>query len=78
MRVQVDETRDQGVPGKLGAPRGGVALSRQADGKQVADAPIHHHDGVIRKGYLGRVDWNDPAGFYDGGNRISQAVLLWK
>jgi hypothetical protein len=33
---------------------------------------------VIRKGYLGRVDWNDPAGFYDGGNRISQAVLLWK
>jgi hypothetical protein len=33
---------------------------------------------VVRKGYLGRVDWNDPAGLYDKGNRISQAVLLWK
>jgi len=33
---------------------------------------------VVRKGHLGRVDRNDPAGFYDEGNGISQAVLLWK
>jgi hypothetical protein len=31
---------------------------------------------VVRKDDLWRVDWNDPAGFYDEGNRISQAVLL--
>jgi hypothetical protein len=78
MRVQVDETRDQGMSGKLDSARGGVALSRKADGKQVADATIYHYDGVVGERHLWRVDRNDPAGFYDEGNRISQGGLLWK
>jgi len=77
MRVQVDETRDQGVPGKLDAPCGGVAVARLPGGEDFADAALGNDDGMVLEDRLRRIDRNDPAGFYDEGGGIGQGVL-WK
>jgi len=68
VRVQVDEARDERVAGEGGAPRGGVALARRADGQQLADASVHHHDRVVGENLPGRIDRNDPASLDDNWN----------
>jgi len=75
MRVQVDEPRDQGVPGKLDAARGGVAAARLPGGEDFPDAAPGNDDGMVLENRLWRVDRNDPAGFYDEGGRFGQTVL---
>ena len=75
MEQAVDEAGDQRVPGKLDAARGGVAFPGQARGKDLADAPIECHDGVVREHRSRGIDRNDPAGLDQEGNRISQARL---
>ena len=65
MRVQVDESRDQGVSGKLGAPRARVAAARLPGGEDFADAAPGYDDGMVLEDRMRRIDRNDPAGFYD-------------
>jgi hypothetical protein len=76
MRVQVDEPWYQGMSGKLDAAGSGVAAARLPGGEDFADAALGDDDGMVLEDGLRRIDRNDPAGFYDEGNRISQAVLL--
>jgi hypothetical protein len=78
MRVQVDETRDQGMSGKLDSARSRVAAARLPGGENFADAALGNDDSMVLEDRLWRIDRNDPAGFYNEGNRISQAVLLRK
>jgi hypothetical protein len=76
MRVQVDETRDQGMFAKLDSARSGVAAACLPDGEDFADAALGNDDGMVLEDRLRRIDRNDPAGFYDVGGRFGQAVLL--
>ena len=75
MRMQVDEPRYQGMSGKLDSARSGVAAARLPGGEDFADAALGNDDSMIPEDRLWRIDRNDPAGFYDEGNRISQALL---
>ena len=76
MRVQVDETRYQGMSGKLDSARSGVAAARLPGGEDFADAAPGNDDGMVLEDRLWRIDRNDPAGFYDEGGRFGQAVLV--
>jgi len=76
MRVQVDETRYQGMSGKLDSARSGVAAARLPGGEDFADAALGNDDSMILEDRLWRIDRNDPAGFYDENGGIGQAVLL--
>jgi len=76
MRVQVDETRDQGVSGELGTPRGGVAAARLRGGENLADVALVNDDNMVLEDRLRRIDWNDPVGLNNQSGGISQADLL--
>ena len=75
MRVQVDESRDQGVSGKLGAPRARVAAARLRGWENFSNAALGNDDGMVLEDRMRRFDRNDPAGFYDEGGRLGQTVL---
>jgi hypothetical protein len=76
MRVQVDETRDQGMFAKLNSARSGVTAACLPDREDFADAALGNDDGMVLEDRLWRIDRNDPAGFYDEGGRFGQTVLL--
>ena len=78
MRVQVYESRDQGVSGKLGAPRARMAAARLRGWENFSNAALGNDDSMVLENRLRRIDRNDPAGFYDEGGRFGQAVLLRK
>ena len=75
MRVQVDESRYQGVSGKLGAPCARVAVARLRGGENFSNAALGNDDGMVLEDRMRRIDRNDPAGFYDEGGRFGQTVL---
>ena len=75
MRVQVDETRDQGVFAKLDSAGSGVTAARLSGRKDFADAALGNDDSMIPEDRLWRIDRNDPAGFYDEGGSFGQTVL---
>jgi len=76
MRVQVDEPRYQGMSGKLGSARSGVAVARLPGGENFPDAALGNDDGMVLENRLWRIDRNDPAGFYDEGGGFGQTILL--
>lgn len=75
MRVQVDEPGYQGMFAKLDSACSGVAAARLPGGEDFADAALGNDDGMVLEDRLWRIDWNDPAGFYDEWGGIGQVVL---
>jgi hypothetical protein len=65
MRVQVDESRYQGMSGKLDTARSGVAFARLTGGEDFADAALGNDDSMVLQDRLRGVDWNNPVGLND-------------